>query len=311
MSKICCNSRRKTRRTCSTSRTKSTASTRRSNLPRPTRRKRYVPLPFLFFTSPVSPFFFLLLPSTLLFYPPLRSFPSPLFPLYLTYLHSSTFLCPPLPSSSPSTLLLCRSPPSIFALPYQLPPSPTSPSWTPLPYPLFPSTSLPSPSSSSTLLYLSLQPSATFRHSSFPLLLFFPVIYRYHLQRAVPVKTNVVKTGRFPDKPQKQYRLQISSLCFSLSSFQENLAAQYLAKVRKLTKDLEDAEDRAETAESALNKARSRARASAGGGGIGRQTSREVSRPLSPLHHKYHSYTALSPSSSLFSDSNSKYSGYY
>ena len=74
--------------------------------------------------------------------------------------------------------------------------------------------------------------------------------------------------------------------CLTCLPFQENLAAQYLAKVRKLQKDLEDAEDRAETAESALNKARSRARAG-GGTGVGRQTSREVSRPLSPLYHKY------------------------
>lgn len=92
---------------------------------------------------------------------------------------------------------------------------------------------------------------------------------------------------------------------------QENLAAQYLAKVRKLQKDLEDAEDRAETAESALNKARSRARASGGGGGIGRQTSREVSRPLSPLHHRYHSLNVLSPNSSRYSDYNSRLSSYY
>ena len=97
-----------------------------------------------------------------------------------------------------------------------------------------------------------------------------------------------------------------------ISSFQENLAAQYLAKVRKLQKDLEDAEDRAETAESALNKARSRARASGGGAGVGRQTSREVSRPLSPLHHRYHSCTVLSPNSSIYSDRrNSRFSSYY
>lgn len=95
---------------------------------------------------------------------------------------------------------------------------------------------------------------------------------------------------------------------------QENLAAQYLTKVRKLQKDLEDAEDRAETAESALNKARSRARASgAGAGGFGRQASREVSRPLSPSHHKYNSYpsslhTLLSPTSRKYSD---KFSTYY
>ena len=73
--------------------------------------------------------------------------------------------------------------------------------------------------------------------------------------------------------------------------------------MRKLQKDLEDAEDRAETAESALNKARSRARAGAGGGGVGRQTSREVYRPLSPLHHRYHSYNTLfSPTSDTFAD---------
>ena len=95
------------------------------------------------------------------------------------------------------------------------------------------------------------------------------------------------------------------------SFLQENLAAQYLAKVRKLQKDLEDAEDRAETAESALSKHRSRARASAGGGGVGRQTSREVSRPLSPLHHRYHSYNSLlSPTSSIYSDNDSRYSSY-
>ena len=80
------------------------------------------------------------------------------------------------------------------------------------------------------------------------------------------------------------------SRIFLIFSFQENLAAQYLAKCRKLQKDLEDAEDRAETAESALNKARSRARAG-GSSGIGRQTSREVSRPLSSSSHLiYHSY---------------------
>lgn len=105
--------------------------------------------------------------------------------------------------------------------------------------------------------------------------------------------------------------LQISFVLLFFA-FQENLAAQYLAKVRKLQKDLEDAEDRAETAESALNKARSRARASAGGGGaIGRQTSREVSRPLSPLHHRYHSCTLLSPNSSIYSNNNSRYSSNY
>lgn len=100
-----------------------------------------------------------------------------------------------------------------------------------------------------------------------------------------------------------------------LFSFQENLAASYLAKVRKLQKDLEDMEDRAETAESALNKARSRARASGGGGGggIGRQTSREVSRPLSRSNYKYNSYpsalhTLWSPTSNRYSD---KYSSYY
>ena len=160
---MCYNSRKKTRRTCNTSRTRSTASTRRSSPPRPTRRMRYVPFPLL----------------------------------------SSCSLL--------STLV------------------PSSPNLTP---------------------------------------------------------------------------------ALLVSTFQENLAAQYLAKVRKLQKDLEDAEDRAETAESALNKARSRARANAGGGGIGRQTSREVSRPLSPLHNRYHSCTLLSPTSSTYSDSNSRYSSH-
>lgn len=60
--------------------------------------------------------------------------------------------------------------------------------------------------------------------------------------------------------------------------------------MRKLQKELEDAVDRAEAAEMALNKARSRARASGGGGAVGRQTSREVSRLLSPSYNEYSSY---------------------
>ena len=59
--------------------------------------------------------------------------------------------------------------------------------------------------------------------------------------------------------------------------------------MRKLQKELEDAVDRAEAAEMALNKARGRARAS-GGGAVGRQTSREVSRLLSPSYNEYSSY---------------------
>ena len=106
------------------------------------------------------------------------------------------------------------------------------------------------------------------------------------------------------------------SCVFLMFSFQENLAAQYLAKVRKLQKDLEDAEDRAETAESALSKARSRARAG-GGTAIGRQTSREVSRPLSSSSHLiYRSYPSSlyllsSPSSNRLNRLTDKYSSFY
>ena len=92
---------------------------------------------------------------------------------------------------------------------------------------------------------------------------------------------------------------------------QENLAAQYLAKTRKLQCCLEEAEERAETAESALNKVRSRSRAGVSTGGVGRTTSREVSRPLSPLHHRYYSLNSLSPNSTRYLDSNSRLSSYY
>ena len=92
---------------------------------------------------------------------------------------------------------------------------------------------------------------------------------------------------------------------------QENLAAQYLAKTRKLQCCLEEAEERAETAESALNKVRSRSRAGVSTGGVGRTTSREVSRPLSPLHHRYYSLNSLSPNSTRYLDNNSRLSSYY